>query len=179
DKTREPHGRNGNESPVLATGGLHLVADKGRHGDPEARIAEADLAASVQAAIAALPRGQRTAVRLFYLSELSSKETAALLGIAEGAVRTRLYKARSTLRGVLRVLAEEEHLVMIDEQVTDESGMSGEEKREYICSFCGKKNAEVHRMIAGPPPLSAAICDACVALCNQIIAREETQASAP
>ena len=68
---------------------------------------------------------------------------------------------------------------MIGEQVTDEVGMTGDEKREYTCSFCGKRNAEVHRMIAGPPPLSAAICDACIALCNQIIAQEEAGAPAP
>ena len=90
EKTSGHHRHGENEAPAPAPGGLHLVASTGRHDDPEARAAEAELAASVQAAIAALPLGQQTAVRLFYLSELSSKETAAMLGIAEGAVRTRL-----------------------------------------------------------------------------------------
>ncbi|HVH64699.1 MAG TPA: ClpX C4-type zinc finger protein [Candidatus Acidoferrum sp.] len=37
------------------------------------------------------------------------------------------------------------------------------------CSFCGKSKDEVNRLIAGP---GVFICDACVALCNQIIGEE-------
>ena len=40
------------------------------------------------------------------------------------------------------------------------------------CSFCGKSQHEVRKLIAGP---SVFVCDECVALCNDII-REETQA---
>ena len=49
--------------------------------------------------------------------------------------------------------------------------------REFIrgqtrrCSFCGKEQVQVHRLIAGPN--GAHICDGCVALCNDILAREE------
>jgi RNA polymerase sigma-70 factor (ECF subfamily) len=179
DKTLEHGGRPEVGEAALSIRVLHLVTDSSRQNDPEVRTAAADLGASVRAAVAALPRGQRTAVRLFYLSDLSYKETAALLGIAEGTVKTRLYKARGTLRGTLRALAEEENVVMVDKRVQDETTMNEEERREYTCSFCGKRNADVHRMIAGPPPLNAAICDACVALCNQIIAQEEAKASAP
>ena len=32
-------------------------------------------------------------------------------------------------------------------------------------------------MIAGPAPLNAAICDACITLCNQIIAEQEAKAA--
>jgi ATP-dependent Clp protease ATP-binding subunit ClpX len=46
-----------------------------------------------------------------------------------------------------------------------------EEKLMY-CSFCGKSQHEVHKLIAGP---SVFICDECVDLCNDII-REEAQA---
>ena len=53
--------------------------------------------------------------------------------------------------------------------------MSEEQQREYTCSFCGKTQAEVHRMIAGPAPLNAAICDACITVCNQIIAEQEAK----
>lgn len=38
------------------------------------------------------------------------------------------------------------------------------------CSFCGKEQLQVRRLIAGPN--GAHICDGCVALCNQIIAKE-------
>ena len=37
------------------------------------------------------------------------------------------------------------------------------------CSFCGKSQEEVQRLIAGP---DVYICDECVALCNEIIAQE-------
>ncbi|MBS0329485.1 MAG: ATP-dependent Clp protease ATP-binding subunit ClpX, partial [Proteobacteria bacterium] len=39
------------------------------------------------------------------------------------------------------------------------------------CSFCGKSQHEVRKLIAGP---SVFICDECVELCNDII-REEIQ----
>jgi ATP-dependent protease Clp ATPase subunit len=35
------------------------------------------------------------------------------------------------------------------------------------CSFCGKEQSEVRRMIAGP---SVLICDECVTLCVRLIA---------
>jgi ATP-dependent Clp protease ATP-binding subunit ClpX len=38
-----------------------------------------------------------------------------------------------------------------------------------FCSFCGKSQAEVKKLIAGP---AVYICDECVALCNDIIAEE-------
>ena len=41
------------------------------------------------------------------------------------------------------------------------------------CSFCGKSQHEVRKLIAGP---SVFVCDECIALCNDII-REETQST--
>src|SRR5690625_5683650 len=41
------------------------------------------------------------------------------------------------------------------------------------CSFCGKSQHEVRKLIAGP---SVYICDECVDLCNDII-REELEAA--
>ena len=38
------------------------------------------------------------------------------------------------------------------------------------CSFCGKERREVGHLIAGPSEAGVAICDQCVALCNEIIA---------
>ena len=40
---------------------------------------------------------------------------------------------------------------------------------ELDCSFCGKNQEEVQRLIAGP---DVYICDECVSLCNEIIAQE-------
>jgi ATP-dependent Clp protease ATP-binding subunit ClpX len=46
---------------------------------------------------------------------------------------------------------------------------SGGDERLLYCSFCGKSQHEVRKLIAGP---SVFICDECVELCNEII-REE------
>jgi ATP-dependent Clp protease ATP-binding subunit ClpX len=49
---------------------------------------------------------------------------------------------------------------------------SGEDKGKLLyCSFCGKSQHEVRKLIAGP---SVFICDECVDLCNDII-REEVE----
>jgi len=47
----------------------------------------------------------------------------------------------------------------------------GEDGKLLYCSFCGKSQHEVRKLIAGP---SVFICDECVELCNDII-REELQ----
>ena len=47
----------------------------------------------------------------------------------------------------------------------------GDSKSTLYCSFCGKSQHEVRKLIAGP---TVFICDECVELCNDII-REETK----
>src|ERR1700726_4874341 len=47
----------------------------------------------------------------------------------------------------------------------DQRGNSGRDK-VFHCSFCGKSQHEVRKLIAGP---SVYVCDECVALCNDII----------
>ncbi len=54
--------------------------------------------------------------------------------------------------------------------MSDEPKQSGDGKILY-CSFCGKSQHEVRKLIAGP---SVYICDECVELCNDII-REELE----
>ena len=41
---------------------------------------------------------------------------------------------------------------------------------EFHCSFCGKQRREVRKLISGPRVF---ICDQCVTLCNDILAKEE------
>ncbi len=56
--------------------------------------------------------------------------------------------------------------------MTDERDGKGEDNGKLLyCSFCGKSQHEVRKLIAGP---SVFICDECVDLCNDII-REEVQ----
>jgi ATP-dependent Clp protease ATP-binding subunit ClpX len=51
------------------------------------------------------------------------------------------------------------------------TGKGDDNGKLLYCSFCGKSQHEVRKLIAGP---SVFICDECVELCNDII-REEIQ----
>ncbi|MEH6388338.1 MULTISPECIES: ATP-dependent Clp protease ATP-binding subunit ClpX [Pseudomonas] len=55
--------------------------------------------------------------------------------------------------------------------MTDMTGKGDDNGKLLYCSFCGKSQHEVRKLIAGP---SVFICDECVDLCNDII-REEVQ----
>ena len=59
--------------------------------------------------------------------------------------------------------------------MTDHKDGSDDSGKLLYCSFCGKSQHEVRKLIAGP---SVFICDECVDLCNDII-REEIQESGP
>ncbi|OYV27251.1 MAG: ATP-dependent Clp protease ATP-binding subunit ClpX, partial [Halothiobacillus sp. 20-54-6] len=50
---------------------------------------------------------------------------------------------------------------------------STKSEQDLSCSFCGKPQAEVRKLIAGP---SVYICDECVELCNDILREEITAA---
>ena len=51
----------------------------------------------------------------------------------------------------------------------DSRGGKHDDGKLLYCSFCGKSQHEVRKLIAGP---SVFVCDECVELCNDII-REE------
>ena len=53
----------------------------------------------------------------------------------------------------------------------DDRNGKGDDTKLLYCSFCGKSQHEVRKLIAGP---SVFVCDECVELCNDII-REEMQ----
>ena len=59
---------------------------------------------------------------------------------------------------------------MTGESISDGNG------KLLFCSFCGKSQNEVRKLIAGP---SVFICDECVDLCNDIIREEIQEAEAP
>ena len=59
--------------------------------------------------------------------------------------------------------------------MTDIKKGDGDNGKLLYCSFCGKSQHEVRKLIAGP---SVFICDECVDLCNDII-REEIKEIAP
>lgn len=48
--------------------------------------------------------------------------------------------------------------------------------KELACSFCGKDQHQVVKLVAGP---GVYICDQCIDLCNDIIAEEAAQRVGP
>jgi RNA polymerase sigma-70 factor (ECF subfamily) len=65
--------------------------------EPDSADREADLVA-LEAALEALPFGDREVLTLFYLRDLSLNELAETLGIPVGTVKSRLFRARQLLR---------------------------------------------------------------------------------
>ena len=59
--------------------------------------------------------------------------------------------------------------------MTDITSGDGDNGKLLYCSFCGKSQHEVRKLIAGP---SVFVCDECVELCNDII-REEIKEISP
>jgi len=59
--------------------------------------------------------------------------------------------------------------------MTDMKSGDGDNGKLLYCSFCGKSQHEVRKLIAGP---SVFVCDECVELCNDII-REEIKEISP
>ncbi|MGA1370605.1 MAG: ATP-dependent Clp protease ATP-binding subunit ClpX [Pseudomonadales bacterium] len=58
--------------------------------------------------------------------------------------------------------------------MADHSGKDSDSAKLLYCSFCGKSQHEVRKLIAGP---SVFICDECVELCNDIIREEVAETS--
>jgi RNA polymerase sigma-70 factor (ECF subfamily) len=74
--------------------------------DPEAIAISADWNAAVHRLIDALPEELRQPLALSAIQELDSRTVAAILGIPEGTVRTRVLRARTMLKQKLERLKE-------------------------------------------------------------------------
>ena len=89
---------------------VSLEAHVATHGDfrsgvesgPDRVLAQKELAARLKSAIDGLPFDQRTAIVLREVDGLSYEEIAYSLGVAVGTVKSRLTRARHTLRLQLR-----------------------------------------------------------------------------
>ena len=68
---------------------------------PDAELLQAELQCAVDAAIAALPETQRLAVILRRYEQLSYEEIAETLSLTVSAVKSLLFRARTTLRDTL------------------------------------------------------------------------------
>ena len=77
--------------------------------NPEQSAITADWNATVHRLVDALPEELRQPLALSALEELNSGEIAAVMGIPDGTVRTRLMRAREILKQKLGALAEGRH----------------------------------------------------------------------
>jgi RNA polymerase sigma-70 factor (ECF subfamily) len=69
---------------------------------PDDDVARAQLAATLVRALDELPLKQRVVVVLLLVEERTSAEAAAILGVPEATIRTRLFHARRKLEALLR-----------------------------------------------------------------------------
>lgn len=75
----------------------HLIEDSPER-QPDSELLQSELQAAVDAAIAALPEAQRTAVVLRRYEQLPYEDIAEVLGLSVSAVKSLLFRARTTLR---------------------------------------------------------------------------------
>nr|WP_051176136.1 sigma-70 family RNA polymerase sigma factor [Luteimonas mephitis] len=81
--------------------GLSLAEAVGDCHDLEASIADDDINRHLHAAIEALPPLQRTLLTLYHLEELPIPEISRITGIAEGTIKSHLFRSRRQLRALL------------------------------------------------------------------------------
>jgi RNA polymerase sigma-70 factor (ECF subfamily) len=69
--------------------------------EPYARLARAELRAALEGAVRALPLKYRAPLILRDIEGLSTAETAAILGLGEPALKSRLHRARAVVRDAI------------------------------------------------------------------------------
>lgn len=69
--------------------------------DADRQLLQREVRERVRAAIDQLPEAYRTVLLMRDIEELDTQETADLLGVSEGAVKTRLHRARQALASLL------------------------------------------------------------------------------
>jgi RNA polymerase sigma-70 factor (ECF subfamily) len=90
--------------PTVALEEWSETSESGTKGSAGGRehLEEAERAAAVRVAIAALPVVLREAIVLFEFEQMSQAEIAAIVGATPKAVETRIYRAREKLRVALK-----------------------------------------------------------------------------
>jgi RNA polymerase sigma factor (sigma-70 family) len=81
--------------------GPSLLDNIGDGVDLQETHAQADDERELHAAIERLPPLQRTILTLYHLEELPIGEIATITGLAEGTIKSHLFRSRKTLRDVL------------------------------------------------------------------------------
>ena len=81
--------------------GLALAERVGDGFDLETATSDGEAVARLHAAIERLPPLQRTLLTLYHLEELPIGEIAGITGLAEGTIKSHLFRSRKLLRGLL------------------------------------------------------------------------------
>ena len=87
--------------PAADEEGLSLLESVGDGFDLEAACADEEIARSLYAEIERLPPLQRTLLTLYHLDEVSISEIAKITGLAEGTIKSHLFRTRLRLREAL------------------------------------------------------------------------------
>lgn len=81
--------------------GMALAESVGQDFDLETACAEDEAQTLLHAAIEALPPLQRTLLTLYHLDEVPIGEIAVMTGLAEGTIKSHLFRSRKHLRAIL------------------------------------------------------------------------------
>lgn len=92
------------------------VASTDATAEPLRRVLEAELVTEVRRAIARLPPLQREAIVLFEYEEMSLGDIAALTGTDTGTIKSRLHRARASLRKLLAGYVADENVLLTVER---------------------------------------------------------------
>ena len=98
--------RRGEQSLEEQTDEWHQQFQENEHSQPDARLLELELREAVNRAITSLPQKQRMAVVLRRHENMSYEDIAGILDISVSAVKSQLFRARATLRQMLRQFLE-------------------------------------------------------------------------
>jgi RNA polymerase sigma-70 factor (ECF subfamily) len=95
--------------PLLSDGSTFELARRlvAKGSSPSVRLQREEARSRVQQALMQLSERDREILVLRYLEQLSTSETAAVLGIQEGAVKVRHFRALERVRALIDTLGEE------------------------------------------------------------------------
>ena len=90
--------------PEESMGGM-AMKDQSLETGPERKVLDKEVRTLLEAAIESLPGGYRTVFVMRDVEELSTAETAECLDVTQEVVKTRLHRARASLRNELLAMA--------------------------------------------------------------------------
>jgi RNA polymerase sigma-70 factor (ECF subfamily) len=96
--------------PAADADGMSLLDHVGDGFDLETATADDETARHLHVAIDTLPPLQRTLLTLYHLDELPIAEIAGITGLAEGTIKSHLFRSRKLLRDALQHLEQTQRI---------------------------------------------------------------------